>query len=45
MSVVTHYNGYEFITIPIIQMPMKNNEVIKISEEIEKKVYRLYGVY
>ena len=45
MSVATNFNGYEFRTRPIIQMPMKNNEVVNIPEEIEKKgIPALWGI-
>jgi hypothetical protein len=45
MSVATNFNGYEFRTRSIIQMPMKNNEVVNIPEEIEKKgIPALWGI-
>ena len=45
MCIATNFNGYEFRNRPIIQMPMKNNEVVNIPEEIEKKdIPALWGI-
>lgn len=51
MSIATNFNSFEARSRPIIQMPNKDNEIITIPEEIEKKVFlpyedfRILGIY
>ena len=45
MSIATNFNGFEARSRPIVQMPTKNNEIITIPEEIEKKgIPALWGL-
>ena len=45
MSIATNFNGFEARSRPIFQMPTKDNEIITIPEEIEKKgIPALWGL-